>query len=115
MEYNIAIPSGLLDRILGRRSTLQALRCLFAEREALTGREIARRTGLSHLAAHKALADLALQGIVERRSAPPTYLFKPNRGHWVCSDILAPMFSMEAGWLERLEMLLSRGAPSSVE
>ncbi len=103
-----------LNSLLGRRSRLEALRCLYAEPEELPGREIARRTGLSHLAVHQALRELVQEGVVRRRSVPPTHLFKLESQHWVVSDILAPMFRKEEAWSESLQRVLKQGIPGSV-
>lgn len=103
-----------LNTILGQRSKLEALRCLFAGREELTGREIARRTGLSHLIIHKALGELEAEGLVERRVALPTHQFKLNRKHWVTAEILAPLFEKEATWLNHLERFIKQGIPKAV-
>lgn len=103
-----------LNAVLGQRSKLEALRCLWNGRQELSGREIARRAGLSHFAIHKALADLVAAGVVERRAVPPTHLFQLNRKHWIVDDILVPMFDKEAAWLEALERELKHGLPPNV-
>ena len=92
---------------------MEALRCLFAEPDELSGREIARRTGLSHLIIHKALGELEAEGIVERRVAPPAHQFQLNRKHWVVSGCLAPLFQKEAAWPEHLGDRIRQGAPKA--
>lgn len=103
-----------LTRILGRRSRLEALRCLFSDSAELSGREIARRAGLSHPVVHSALRELEAEGIVERRAAPPTHQYRLNRRHWMVRELLAPLFEREKAGPAHLERLLARRLPRSV-
>ncbi len=103
-----------LNEILGHQSKLEALRCLFSEERELTGREIARRTGLSHPIIHKALRKLEKEGIVKRNVTPPNYQFQLNKGHWVVDEILSPLFEKESGWLDYLFRFITQRTPKSV-
>ena len=103
----------ILNAVLGRKSTLEVLRCLAREPEEMSGREIARRAGISHLAAHKALSELAAEGLVEKRDAPPAYQFRLNRRHWVVAELLAPMLEKEASWPDRLRDIVTRNLPKT--
>lgn len=103
-----------LNGLLGQQSKLEALRCLFSEERALTGREIARRTGFSHPIIHKALRNLEREGVVERNVTPPNYQFRLNKMHWVVDEILSPLFKKEAGWLEYLFRFITQKIPKSV-
>ena len=103
-----------LNGILGQQSKLEALRALAPEGAELTGREIARRTGLSHPIVHKALRDLVAEGIVARKDVPPSHQFRLNRNHWVVAEIICPMFEKESGWMEHLARSVARGIPKPV-
>lgn len=101
----------LLTKLLGSRSKLEVLRCLHAESGGLSGREIARRCGLSHQIVHKALREFESEGIVLRTVAPPTHLFRLNEKHWFVTQVVVHLFEKERGWQADLESLVSEGAP----
>ncbi len=106
--------SFLIGDILGQRSRLDVLRCLQACNQDLTGREIARRAGLSHQRAHQVLKALVSLGVAERRLAAPAHLFRLNREHWLVKDILRIIFEKETGWLDELLSRITEGLPVSV-
>ena len=101
----------LLDDALSRPSHWKVLRCLHACIQGISGREIARQTGLSHQQAHNALRALAAMGLVERKVVAPAYVFRLNKDHWVFKEALSAIFSKEARWLEGLLETAARGLP----
>lgn len=105
--------TGFVGKFLGRRSSLETLRCLYADRNGVSGREIARRSGLSHPSVHRALGELEREGIVLRRLAPPTHLFSLNAKHWFVSAALKGLFESEGRWREDLERLVVKGVPAA--
>ncbi|MFH1724227.1 MAG: nucleotidyltransferase domain-containing protein [Elusimicrobiota bacterium] len=108
------MPPKFLTGLLGQRSKVEALRCLFAEQGELAGREVARRCGLSHPIIHKALSELEREGVVLRRVAPPTHLFRLNRKNWLVSRLLAGLFERELHWQEDMEALIRKDVPEAV-
>lgn len=107
------IESGFAGRYLGRRSSVETLRCLYADRKGLSGREVARRAGLSHPSVHGVLGELEREGIVLRRRVPPTHIFSLNEKHWFFTAVLEGLFESEARWRDDLEGLLVKGAPGA--
>lgn len=105
---------GFLNGLLGARSRIEALRCLFSAAGELTGREIARRAGLTHPVMLKTLRELEAAGVVSRESAPPAYQYKLNRTHWVVSEMLDPLFRKERDWMDHLIRFLVKGVPGHV-
>lgn len=108
------MPASLSEHIFGRRSRLEVLRCLYGTFEEPTGREIARRVGLSHQQVHEALRQLEAWGIVGRKIASPAHLFRLNRDHWAVAKLLKPVFEGERKWLEDLLNGVSKGLPKGV-
>ncbi|MDO8806342.1 MAG: MarR family transcriptional regulator [Elusimicrobiota bacterium] len=104
-----------LESIFSGKSRIQLLRCLYESSSGLTGREAARRTGLSPQQAHKVLNELAALGIVELTIAAPAHLFTLNRRHWIVTDVARVIFESEKNWLDNLLRDLSRGLPASVK
>lgn len=92
---------------------METLRSLYADPKGLSGREIARRSGLSHPSVHRALGELEREGIVLRRLAPPTHLFSLNEKHWFVSTALKGLFESERRWRDDLEGLIVKGAPAA--
>ncbi len=93
---------------------VEALRCLFSANGELTGREVARRAGLSHPVILKALEELEAEGLVSHKTASPAHQFLLNRAHWVVSDVLDHLFRKERDWLEHLTRLLVKDVPKPV-
>lgn len=104
----------IIENIFSGKSRIRLLRCLYESASGLTGREIARRTGLSPQQAHKVLNELAALGIVEVKIAGPAHLFTLNLQHWVITDVARVIFDGEKNWLDMLLRDLSSGLPPSV-
>jgi predicted nucleotidyltransferase len=88
--------SNILDDILGPHSKVSVLRVLFLQ-DSLSGREVARRAGLSPRAASLALTELVKVGILNRHAAGATHLFAVNRHRHLVHAALGALFSEEAG------------------
>lgn len=86
--------SRILDDILGPHSKVSVLRVLFAQDE-LSGREVARRAGLSPRAASLALTQLVKTGVLRRRAVGSTHLFSIDRRRHIVSSALAGLFGEE--------------------
>lgn len=84
-----------LDAALEAPSHLAILRVLRDRATGMTGREIARAAGLSHMAAHDSLARLEGMGVVRRLPAGRAYLFELNRKHWLVKRALLPLLEAE--------------------
>jgi predicted nucleotidyltransferase len=83
-----------LDDILGSRAKLCVLRVLFAQ-DGLSGREIARRAGLSPRAASLALTQLAGLGILHRQPLGGTHRFTISRQRHLVGAALGGLFREE--------------------
>lgn len=84
----------ILDDILGPHSKISVLRVLFAQEE-LSGREVARRAGLSPRAASLALTQLVKAGILRKKDVGSTHLFAVNRKRHIVSAALSDLFQEE--------------------
>jgi hypothetical protein len=86
-----------LDAVFSSGSRLAVLRQLRGLSEGKRGRLIARHAGLNHQTAALALADLARQGIVERRSwGAREVLWRLNRSRWEVTELIEPLLEKEA-------------------
>lgn len=74
----VADMDNVIRGILNCKSRRKALRCLYAAKDEITGRELGRRIGFSHQQAHNVLHELVAFGIVERRTMGPSHLFRLN-------------------------------------
>ena len=83
-----------LDEILGPHSKISVLRVLFMQDE-LSGREIARRAGLSPRAASMALTQLVRAGILHKRAVGSTHQFAISRKRHLVSSALGNLFQEE--------------------
>lgn len=86
--------SRILDDILGPHSKISVLRVLFAQEE-LSGREVARRAGLSPRAASLALTELVKAGILHKHAAGSNHLFAISRKRHIVSSALGNLFQEE--------------------
>jgi predicted nucleotidyltransferase len=84
----------VLDDILGSRAKLGVLRVLFTQ-DGLSGREVARRAGLSPRAASLALAQLAGLGILQREPLGGTHRFTVSRQRHLVRAALSGLFQEE--------------------
>jgi predicted nucleotidyltransferase len=78
-----------LDDVFASTSHVRLLRALFAlpPDMARSGRDLARRAGVSHPRATQVLGDLAEQGLVNVERLPRTDLYRVNRGHALAGPI----------------------------
>jgi predicted nucleotidyltransferase len=98
-----------LDDLFQSHSHVRLLRALYGlpAQVAVSGRDLARRAGLSHPTASKILASLAQVGIVRVRRAPHAGYYELNRGH-VLSEPLRDLFQWEAALPRELAIRLGR-------
>ena len=103
-----------LDDILSQRSKVSVLRCLFRSGEELSGREIARRTGLSPKMAHDTLKALLPEGVVSLKVVPPVHLYSIKRGNWIVEELLRGLFKRESSMLDDISKEISNHVPKFV-
>ncbi len=84
-----------LDRLLSKQSHLAVLRTLYHADEAITGREVERRTGLSNRATMLALDALVDLSAVELEQTPQANWYLLNRGSYLVAKALKPAFEAE--------------------
>lgn len=104
----------LLDNILSQRSKVCILRCLFKSGQELSGREIARRTGLSPKMAHDTLKVLLAEGVVTFRDVPPVHLYSIKEGNWVVEELLRGLFKKESAVLDDISREITGNVPKSI-
>src|ERR1700688_5068038 len=85
-----------LDDIFASASHIRLLRALFALPTGMgsSGRDLARRAGVSHPRANAVLAGLAEQGLVAVQRLPRTDLYRLNRRH-ALAEPLGNLFELE--------------------
>ena len=105
----------IIDSVFAGKARLGVLRCLYDSQQALAGREIARRAGLSPQQAHNVLKGLVTLGIAELKIAAPAHLFSLNRRHWLVTDVVRVIFDSEKNWLDKMLKELCRALPPSVK
>lgn len=81
--------------------------------EPMTGREIARRAGVSQQGARTALDDLEAQGLVIAREVPPAILYELNREH-VAASIIDSLAQLRDAVFERIREHVSTWSPPPV-
>lgn len=96
-----------LDDIFRNRSHIRVLRALHRLPEGLpgSGREIARRAGVTHPTAQKALGVLVETGLVTAGRSPSGDAYELNRNHHF-ADQIADLFQTEAGVRQKLASFL---------
>lgn len=86
-----------LDAVLSAPSRLAVLRALVRARLPLSGRALSRLAGINHQGAAAALAALAKLGLVERRPEGRSDQWRLDRGRWIVTELILPLFEREAG------------------
>lgn len=111
MFHVVSIPSmrfdAPLDDLLRTRGHVQVLRTLHRLLPGITlsGRDVARRAGISHPTATAALLSLADQGLVRAQRARQVNFFELNRQHVLAGE-LRRLFDREAGLRDELVAFL---------
>lgn len=91
-----------LDNILGSRAKVRVCRLLWATHEALSAREMGRRTGTAKRSVDLALVDLIHLGVVVREGSSPLSPYRINRMHALVELALGPLFQGEDRMLEEM-------------
>lgn len=87
-----------LDDLLSSRSKLRLLRRLVDGHDDLSGRELARRSGVTWRAADLALRDLVQLGVVHRTDARGQSRYVLVEKHTLVHDAVVPLFGAERVW-----------------
>lgn len=98
-----------LDDIFASASHVRLLRALFALPSEMgsSGRDLARRAGVSHPRANEVLAGFAEQGLVTVQRLPRTDLYRLNRRH-ALAEPLGKLFELEPRLKFELLSLVAR-------
>lgn len=96
-----------LDSILGQRSKVRILRFLFDQPIELTGREISRKVGLSHLKTHQVLRELSQHGLTIPKTIGKAILYRLNEDNMLGRDILKTLFRAEKELVLKLTGILT--------
>ncbi|MFH1562564.1 MAG: winged helix-turn-helix domain-containing protein [Nitrospirota bacterium] len=96
-----------LDSILGQRSKVRILRFLFDQPLELTGREISRKVGLSHLKTHQVLRELSQHGLTISKTIGKAILYRLNEDNMLGRDILKTLFRAEKELVLKLTGILT--------
>lgn len=87
-----------LDDLLSSRSKLRLLRRLVDGHDDLSGRELARRAGVTWHAAELALRDLVQLGVVHRTDTRGQSRYSLVGKHVLVRDAVIPLFGAERVW-----------------
>ncbi|MBI4060037.1 MAG: winged helix-turn-helix transcriptional regulator [Elusimicrobia bacterium] len=98
-----------LDAVLSAASRLAVLRALARAKTPLSGRRLARLAGINHQGAASALAALEKLGLVERRPAGRSDQWRLDRGRWLMSELLLPLFEREAEHADAVAGAIKKG------
>lgn len=87
----------------------KVLGALLRSEAPLTGRALARVTGLSQSSAQRALVRLRQAGLVEVQDVPPAILYRPNRDH-LAMEAVAELLQFDQRLRDKLSELVARWA-----
>ena len=97
-----------LDAILNKPSHLSVLRTLHHAEEALTGREVQRRTGLSNRATMLALEALSDASVVRCESTAQANWYEANESNYFFTKAIKPAFECEDLFWDDLRKVIRR-------
>lgn len=90
----------ILSHIFSSKSNVLVFRVLLNVAGGLSGREIARRSGLTPKTAHRVLSLLLDYNLVERQSGNTEHFYKLNNQNWLVTKIIRPSFEAENKFLK---------------
>lgn len=102
-----------LDRILNTEAKTRILRFLCGTGAEWNGSQIAKEIGVTPAASLSALKELSKEGIVSMHNAGNTRLYKLNKGNFIVSELLMPLFLKEDGALGEIMAAIKRGLAAS--
>ncbi|MEW6296055.1 MAG: nucleotidyltransferase domain-containing protein [Candidatus Diapherotrites archaeon] len=94
--------SDFLEDILGQKSKIKILRCMFKLMIPMTGRQIAKLSNLNHRTCQLAIRDLELQGVVVVRNVGKSKLYQLNDKNYFVVNGLKNLFEEEQQLLEKV-------------
>jgi uncharacterized protein len=99
--------NNILEYVFTSSSIVPILRELNSRKTAVTGREIARLSGMTHRSALKALENLETINLIRKQVAGRTYYFTINREHYLYKKIISIIFKSEKDFLSRISEQIS--------
>ena len=102
------------DEIFRSWSHVAVLRALMDTVNGFTGNETARVSGMSRVAALKALTSLEALGIVRRVRGGRDHIFTLNRNHWLVTTAILPCYESERAFRVQVFAALQRIVKKSV-
>lgn len=87
--------NNILDNIFANASGIKVLRFLILHKPEMTGREIARFSGISHMQAHRLLNSFEKEGIVIKKIVGKSNLFKINEKNVIVNVFMNYLFKKE--------------------
>lgn len=97
-----------LDHILGSRAKVRICRLLLTTTEALSAREMGRRTGTAKRSVDLALVDLVKLGLVVREGSSSVSPYRISTKHALAELALTPLFSGEEQVLQEMFAVLRK-------
>jgi predicted nucleotidyltransferase len=103
-----------LNAVLGAPSHIAVLRSLYTTGVGLTGREIARSSGVAVQATHDALARLAAANLVRWMQAGRAHVYELNRNHFLFKNGIQPLLEAESEFRSHIRSILKRALSGHV-
>ena len=85
----------VLNSVFSSPGNVKVLRVLSKDTVGMTGRQIAKLSGINHQAAHNILSNLESLKIVKRTIAGRSHVFTLNRANFLCKKIILSVFDSE--------------------
>ncbi len=98
----------VLDEVFATWSHIAVLRVMQNSARGMTGREIARLSGMNHRSCLKALSALESLSIVIRIRGGRDHLFMLNHEHFLVKEGILPLMRTERNFTKELSALLKR-------
>lgn len=101
--------------LLHEDAQVRILRFLWKSRAEWSGREIARKVGLSAPASHATLKGLDARGLVHFRRVSNVHLYKLNFEHYFIQNVFGPFFEAEAAMPKQMEAAITKALARQAE
>ncbi len=98
----------VLNHVFSSYTNVSVLRVLVFSKSGMTGREVARNSGMTPKSALKALTDLENLSIVKRSIGGRDHIFTLNRKHYLVSKGIIPLLKVEMNYLPDVLNLIKK-------
>lgn len=94
--------TNIIEKLISQPTKIKILRFLVLHKPEMTGRELAKFCGVSHMQAYRILNEFELQGIITKVRVGKSHLFKLNEKNIIVKIFIKEIFEKEKNLLKKI-------------